>query len=225
MGSPQACTEMNLAFSSNNRTDIFPELEFTEALRRQYCLDTWGVRPRPDWLLTSFGGAGEAWAGRGDVVPLALGRLGGLHARGQLGPGPPHGARTSGRARAPPLALFLSDLRAASNIIFSNGDLDPWTGGGVSLRSRSPGAASDADRALQASPVAPHNPPHAWVLCFPVPPSPLLLFLTFGNWPRAGLACPLRRDRPGYGVPQLGRGGGRGGGLAPSPRPTRPVLG
>ncbi|XP_062930024.1 dipeptidyl peptidase 2 isoform X2 [Mobula hypostoma] len=82
----QVCTEVNLLYETNNETDMFPVLPFTEGMRRSYCHSKWGVYPNTEWLKIQYWG---------------------------------------------------EDFKAASNIIFSNGDLDPWANGGV-LRNMTP---------------------------------------------------------------------------------------
>jgi len=74
-----ACTEMIFRPQTNNVTDMFPPRSWTEQDLETYCMKTWRVTPRPDWIKTIFGG---------------------------------------------------ENIKQASNIIFSNGLLDPWHGGG-----------------------------------------------------------------------------------------------
>ncbi|CAM0882892.1 unnamed protein product [Alopecurus aequalis] len=81
----QACTEMVMPMSYSEELSMFPPDEFDYALYADYCVKSFGVRPRPRWITTEFGGHN---------ISSVLEKFG-------------------------------------SNIIFFNGLLDPWSGGGV----------------------------------------------------------------------------------------------
>ncbi|XP_019422331.1 PREDICTED: lysosomal Pro-X carboxypeptidase isoform X3 [Lupinus angustifolius] len=81
----QACTEMVMPMSSSPDFSMFPPYEFNYSSFEEECLKEFGVKPRPKWITTEFGGHN-------------------IHAT---------------------LKKF------GSNIIFSNGLLDPWSGGSV----------------------------------------------------------------------------------------------
>lgn len=81
----QACTEMVMPMSRSQENSMFPAYNFSYAAYQDECIQNYGVRPRPRWVTTEFGG---------HDIKTALKKFG-------------------------------------SNIIFSNGLLDPWSGGSV----------------------------------------------------------------------------------------------
>ncbi|XP_015332845.1 lysosomal Pro-X carboxypeptidase isoform X1 [Marmota marmota marmota] len=76
----QACTEMVMPFCTSGIDDMFEPHQWNLKKYSDECFKQWGVRPRPSWIITMYGG---------------------------------------------------KNIKSHSNIIFSNGDLDPWSGGGV----------------------------------------------------------------------------------------------
>ncbi|XP_069825819.1 lysosomal Pro-X carboxypeptidase-like [Dendropsophus ebraccatus] len=76
----QACTEMVIPFCSDGVTDMFEPQMWNFETFSDNCYKKWGIRPRPTWITSMYGG---------------------------------------------------KNIMAASNIIFSNGELDPWLVGGV----------------------------------------------------------------------------------------------
>ncbi|KAM7086658.1 lysosomal Pro-X carboxypeptidase isoform 1-T3 [Molossus nigricans] len=76
----QACTEIVMPFCTNGIDDMFEPHAWDLKDFSNDCYRQWGVKPRPTWITTMYGG---------------------------------------------------KNISSHSNIIFSNGDLDPWSGGGV----------------------------------------------------------------------------------------------
>jgi hypothetical protein len=81
----QACTEMVMPMSYSENRSMYPPYKFDYASYAENCIKSYGVRPRPRWITTEFGGHN---------ITTVLEKFG-------------------------------------SNIIFFNGLLDPWSGGGV----------------------------------------------------------------------------------------------
>ncbi|KAL6012825.1 hypothetical protein ACLOJK_003314 [Asimina triloba] len=92
----QACTEMVMPMSSSEENSMFPAYDFNYSSYQDQCLQSYGVKPRPRWITTEFGG---------------------------------HKLTRS-------FCFLVKDFKTTlktfgSNFIFSNGLLDPWSGGGV----------------------------------------------------------------------------------------------
>jgi len=76
----QSCTEMVMPMGTDGKADMFWEAPWNLTAAMDRCVSTYGIVPRPDWIMTYFGG---------------------------------------------------DNMLGFSNIFFSNGNLDPWYGGGV----------------------------------------------------------------------------------------------
>jgi len=81
----QSCTEMVMPIASNGTSDMFLPQPWDLNSFNAYCQATWGVTPRPNWVIDYYGGNQT-----------------------------PNGPNIVG-----------------SHIVWSNGKLDPWSGGGV----------------------------------------------------------------------------------------------
>jgi len=82
----QACTEMVMPIGSNGTSDMFLPGPFDLEAFITSCQQQFGVTPRPNWIITHYGG---------NLLPSNTTNI------------------------------------VGSNIVFSNGNLDPWHGGGV----------------------------------------------------------------------------------------------
>lgn len=111
---------MVMPMSVSKDKSMFPPYDFNLSSYLEGCFESNGVWPRPRWITTEFGGL-VSW----NLIPYLFSRL---MLRVELSDKACQGDAS--------FSFFLvKDLRTAlktfgSNIIFSNGLLDPWSGGG-----------------------------------------------------------------------------------------------
>ncbi len=104
----QTCTEVIYFPNTNNVTDMFPPREWTFDNLKAHCSSAWSVQPRPTWLKTYTGG-------QISFCPLPKTQT----------------KRCSiNLYMISPRSLPGENIKYSSRIIFSNGLLDPWHGGG-----------------------------------------------------------------------------------------------
>ncbi|GAB1292333.1 Lysosomal Pro-X carboxypeptidase [Apodemus speciosus] len=107
----QACTEMVMPFCANGVDDMFEPFLWDLETYSNDCFNQWGVKPRPYWMTTMYGGK-DISSHSNIIFRVSLCSPGcpGTHSVDQAG---------------------LELRKAACLCLPNNGDLDPWSGGGV----------------------------------------------------------------------------------------------